>query len=281
MNTKRLTVILIAVVFALVVLFSCVGLMSVKKVQVNYAVSDERDSETVQKVLNGYLGRNLLFLDTSEVVDSLKDKYNIEVLSVNKRFPNVLSVSIKERREIYYVEYNDVVYVTTENGFVINSFNGHATENRNIIKLNLGNAIDVKELKLGKTLKTDNDAVLKQVFNIAKQVNLTDCIKTISIEKYSDRDTISGYEYDVYFECHTGVKIRLVDLLFDGEKKGIKGFEVYDTLASDYQKRFGEIQVIYVDTDADGVEDTFSIKHTYDAANDKQDTTLFEQKLFA
>ncbi len=281
MNTKKLAVILIAVAFSLVVLFSCVGLTSIKKVQVSYAVSDERDSENVQEILDNFIGKNLLFLDAGEVVESLKHNYKIEILSVKKQFPNVLNVEIKERREIYYVESGGVVYVATEDGFIIDSFSGQAVDNRNIIKLNLIGGITLKDLKLGSTLKTDNDRVLQSVFNIAKKVNLTDCIKVISLERYSDRDSISGYEYDVCFECHTGVKIRLVDLLVDGERKGIKGFEIYDTFASDYQKRFGEIQVIYIDLDNDGVEDTFSIKHIYDDIDNKQDTTLFEQKLFA
>lgn len=281
MNTKKLAVILIAVAFSLVVLFSCVGLTSIKKVQVSYAVSDERDSENVQEILDNFIGKNLLFLDAGEVVESLKHNYKIEILSVKKQFPNVLNVEIKERREIYYVESGGVVYVATEDGFIIDSFSGQAVDNRNIIKLNLIGGITLKDLKLGSTLKTNNDRVLQSVFNIAKKVNLTDCIKVISLERYSDRDSISGYEYDVCFECHTGVKIRLVDLLVDGEIKGIKGFEIYDTFASDYQKRFGEIQVIYIDLDNDGVEDTFSIKHIYDDIDNKQDTTLFEQKLFA
>lgn len=281
MNTKKLAVILIAIAFLLVALFSCIGLTSIKKVQVNYSVSDENDSENVQQTLNNFIGKNLLFLNANDIVEALKYNYKIEVVSVEKQFPNVLNVGIKERREVYYVESGGVVYVATEDGFIIDSFNGQVVDNRNIIKLNLNGGITLKDLKLGSTLKTDNDKVLTSVFDIAKKVNLTDCIKVISLERYSDRDSVSGYEYDVCFECHTGVKIRLVDLLVDGEMKGIKGFEIYDTLASDYQKRFGEIQVIYADLDHDGIEDTFSIKHTYDDIDNKQDTTLFEQKLFA
>ena len=52
MQTKRISVILIAIAFMLVVLFSCVGLFSVKKVEVNFAVSEQTDSESIQATLD-------------------------------------------------------------------------------------------------------------------------------------------------------------------------------------------------------------------------------------
>lgn len=279
MNTRKLTAILIAVAFIIVTVFSLVGILSVKKIQVNYAVSAEQDSEKIQEVLDTFLGKNLLFLDTEEISKSLKDFYRIEVLSVEKQFPNVIKVNVKERREIYYLELDGSVYVTTENAFVINSYLGQTVDNQNVIKLNLGNGLTVSEINLGSKIKTDNDVVLNKILDIAKRVNLTDRIKEIFVEKYSDRDNVFGYEYDVCFVCHTGVKIRLVDLLVDGEIKGVKAFDIYDTVASDFQKRFGEIQVIYIDKNEDGIEDTFSIKHVYDDVENKQDDLLFETNL--
>ena len=52
MNTKRIAVILIAVAFSLVVIFSGIGILSVKKVQVNYALADETDSQEIQDILD-------------------------------------------------------------------------------------------------------------------------------------------------------------------------------------------------------------------------------------
>ena len=67
-------------------------------------------------------------MDAGEVVESLKHNYKIEILSVKKQFPNVLNVEIKERREIYYVESGGVVYVATEDGFIIDSFSGQVKD---------------------------------------------------------------------------------------------------------------------------------------------------------
>ena len=54
MNTKKIAVILIAVAFSLVVIFSGIGILSVKKVQVNYALADETDSQEIQDILDGF-----------------------------------------------------------------------------------------------------------------------------------------------------------------------------------------------------------------------------------
>lgn len=269
MNVRRLSVILIAVAFILVVLFSCVGLTAVKKVDVKFAVSTEQDAETIQGVLDQYIGKNILFVNENDVKNSLKGYHRLEVILVEKQFPNVLTVQVKERREVYDIEYNGKVYVATEQGFIINSYTGHAEESRERILLDLG-ALDIIDVKLGSTIKTDNNVVLNKVLEIAQIVNLTDCIKSISISKQSAGvGTVSGYEYDVNFKLHTGVEICVWDLMVDGEEKGVKGFEVYDTMATDYQKRFGQIQVIY--GNIDGVP-TLRVLHNYDG----KDAILFE-----
>ena len=105
MQTKKISVILIAVAFMLVVLFSCVGLFSVKKIEINFAVSDQTDSASIQSTLDGFLGDNLLFMKTEEIEKALKGYHYMEVVSVKKQYPNVITVSLKERREIYYIKY--------------------------------------------------------------------------------------------------------------------------------------------------------------------------------
>ena len=49
MRTKKLAVILISVVFAIVVLASSIAMFSVKKINVSYAVGDETETSAVQE----------------------------------------------------------------------------------------------------------------------------------------------------------------------------------------------------------------------------------------
>ena len=138
-------------------IFSCFGIFSLKKVDVKFSVCVGTDTLEVQQTLNKFIGKNLLFLDETEVVSSIKDKQYMEVLSVKKQFPNVLSMEIRERREVYYVGVNDKVYVANEDGFVLNSFN--ATDlngaRRDKIELNLS-GLTIEKTEIGDYLKTSD-----------------------------------------------------------------------------------------------------------------------------
>lgn len=85
MNTKRIVLILIAIAFLLIAVFSLVGLFAIKKVEVDFAVSEDREVESIQTLLDGYNGKNLMFLNIDDVKDTLKGYHYLEVLSVDKQ----------------------------------------------------------------------------------------------------------------------------------------------------------------------------------------------------
>ena len=120
MKLKKVSTILIAVVFMISVIVACIGLFSVKKVHVDFTVSASADIERVQNKLNKFLGVNLLVFNEQEVSLALKDEPYYEVLSVEKSYPNILSVSLKERVEVYYLEFQGEFFIMNEDGFVVN-----------------------------------------------------------------------------------------------------------------------------------------------------------------
>lgn len=248
MNTKKIVLILIALAFLLIAVFSFIGLFAVKKVEVDFAVSESRDIEEIQAVLEEYNGKNLVFLKSDDIKDLLKDFHYLEVLKVDKEYPNVLKVSIKERREIYTFEYNESTYLTDENGFVL-SDNAIDTVSDKKIKLVFGQGVNVLEVKSGSVIKIDNDALLDSVFKMAKSVNLTDCIESIEVMKPFMTDT----DYDVIFKAYTGVEIHIEGVLDHGEQKVINAFKVYDEKLSDYQKTYGKIESFFVSEKENGV----------------------------
>ena len=277
MNTKRITVILIAIAFTLVVLFSCVGLLAIKKVEVDYAVSAQRnDTDNVQKTLDGYLGKNLLFLNLNEVKDSISNQAYMEITSMEKKYPNVLAISIVERKETYRLQNDGKTYILNENGYVLND-TGELVQGLNVIDLefisfrNAPNStlkINVESAVVGQKLETTNDEVVYKTLDIAKQVGLADCISKIYIED------CTGNEYDVSFETHTGAKIYVVDVMQDGARKVLTAFSVYDTIATDYQKRFGLIESLYVGNQ-------LKVQHTFDDidAQDRNDVLLHSEDI--
>ncbi len=277
MNTKKITVILIAIAFGLVVLFSCVGLLSIKKVEVKYAVSENRlDTDQVQKSLDAFLGKNLLFLDVNDVKSAIDNQPYMEIISIEKKYPNVLLMNIRERKETYRIEDGNKTYILNEQGIILND-TGELKQGGSVIDLsfiafrNTPNStlkINVESAVVGEKIVTTNDEVVYKTLEIAEQVGLADCISKIFIED------CTGNEYDVSFETHTGAKIYVVDVMNGGERKSLTAFNVYDTLASDYQKRFGLIESLFV-----GYQ--LKVQHTFDDidAIERNDVLLYSEDI--
>ena len=277
MNVKRLSVILIAITFCIVVLISLVELFSIKKVEAQFFVVSE-DVQSAQSVLNDYEGKNLLFLDEKDVENALNSNPYLQIYSVEKQYPNVLRLNVKERREVYKLTDNGKTYILDQDGYVLND-NGVSKQGGALIDLsfitfrnnpNLTAKISVESGALGSKIQTDNDDIVYKALAIAKNIGLFDCIKAVVIEDCAG-------EYDVSFETNTGVKIYVVDLAVDGERKGQVAFNVYNMTATDYQKRFGNIEVCYL---KDG-QDKLKVIHTYDNIDkdDRVDYSLYEEQI--
>ena len=73
MRTKKTMVILIATVFAFVLLFSCILLFSIKKVNAEFSVATDINTQEIEQRLTEYCGENLLFFDTQEIEELIKE----------------------------------------------------------------------------------------------------------------------------------------------------------------------------------------------------------------
>ncbi len=239
MKTKKFAVIMVAIVFVLVMLVSSIALFSVKKIEVDFSVGKNTDTAEAQAKLDEFLGENLMFLDTEELVNSISNLHYMEVVSVEKSYPNVVSVQIKERREIYDVVSGENVFVTTDDGLVLRTLNiADYEHSRERIKVNLTN-IEVKEYKLGKTLVTSADEILLKIFEMAKSVELTNCIKEITVDNSNSELPTAE------FQTYTGVKIYLPQVFEMGVERTEKAFKVcYESEITDYYKTVGYIMAI-------------------------------------
>ena len=237
MRARKVSVIIVAVVFILVMLFACIALFTVKEVKVTYSVGDDTDTLAVQEKLDEFLGDNLIFIDEQEIADSLLDFHYMQVVSVEKDFPNVIHVEIQERREVYEIVSGDDVYVTTVDGFVLKKLGiDEVSKSRDRIRLVL-NGVNVLESTLGKVIKTDADQQLLEVFEMAKSVKLTNCIDSVELEVASQKEQAT-------FKTYTGVNIVVREILDQGVEKIQTAFVKYDQGTTDYEKTFDNIVVI-------------------------------------
>lgn len=252
-DVKKMLTIVLCVVFIAITFVSFALLTTVRKVEVKFAVVDNTDASAVQAVVDKYVGTNIILIDKSEVKDSLSNFSYVEVLSVEKRFPNTLTVSVKERREIYSVEVGNDVCIVGENGHLLRTVAKSGFEpTREIIKLDIG-GVSVTEKINGQVLKTDSDQLFNAVLSMAKSVNLANCIKEISIIKYQAEGELS----DVEFVTYTGVKICVYKAEEMGVEKIQRAFEVYDSKVSDYEKASDTLYVSY-NSETDKIEVAWS-----------------------
>lgn len=257
MGAKKILTIALTVVFCAVIIFSGIMLLGIQKINVDFSVlsysdsqyvASKQTSEDVQNLLEEYLNKNLLFLDTEQVKEKVKTHPRIEVVEVQKKYPNQLVVQVKERREVYSLidETTSKTYILNEEGYVL-ADNGETRQNSNLISFTLEN-VKIESALLGEKLKVageNQNVALSTALEIAKQVGLADCIKNIRIKDYTNG-------CDAFFQTHTGVEIQVLDIVENGTHKAINGFNMYDQKASDYQKRFGTILAHY--TMKDGIK---------------------------
>ncbi len=242
MRTKKILVIVISVLFCLAVLFSCIFIFSVKDVVVTCTVYGGEKVEQINKSFEDkFEGKNLLFLDTDDVSDMLEDNPYYIVESVEKDYPNVLNIKIKERLATYYIQTTDKVYKTNDYGVVLDWYKKEEftdKTSREMIYLSL-RGVNVTSAIKGEIIKTDCDELVSSIFTMSKAVNLTDCIN--HVDAVVDQ---SKTVKDAIFKTYTGVEIWVENAHVRGEEKIVRGFNGYYNNADDYIKISGYINVL-------------------------------------
>lgn len=238
MRTKKLFVILIAVAFFLSVILCFALLFSVKKVDARFSVSENKNVDEVVSCLEEFNGVNLLFFDTEEINQAMLNFPYFEVISIKKSYPNVITIDIRERREVYDLLLDETVVTVASDGFVLNitdkaDWQGPVREK--ILLQTEG--VTFFQPEVGKYLSCGDDKLLYSVFDMAVAVELTDCIQTlkIEVEPYLRKDAI--------FMTYTGTSIVVTEADERGVDKIDEAFDAYYEIANDYQKSFGDLEV--------------------------------------
>ncbi len=231
MRTKKILLISITVLFCLSVFLCLFLLFSVKDVNIEYNVyadSDDVEIKEIESRFDKYSNKNLLFIKTEEVSNVLADNPYYEIIAVKKDYPNVLSVEIRERRKAFYIFDEDVIYETTKEGIVLNSYSSVELGNRDMIYTTL-TGVSVIEATKGQVIKTSEDELITAVFDMASEVNLTDCINEITVEKATGKELVN-------FKTYTGTVIQITNACDNGVAKINKAYNDYYEKADDYEK---------------------------------------------
>lgn len=125
MRSKKFVIAYAVVIFLIVFLitFNCV--CSITQISVTFTTGSPQMSAAatdIQKDLETkYLKKNFLFFNASDVIEVVAEKGDgyLEVTSVEKHFPNKITVTVREKFETYAYSSNGKYYVVSEEGVVL------------------------------------------------------------------------------------------------------------------------------------------------------------------
>ena len=248
MKHGKIYAILIAAAFFVALVCSLVLLFNVKEVEISYFAFGVAEEKAATEALEGLKGKSLLFLNEKEAEEQLAAYPRFKVSKVEKNYPNLLKVSVEERREVYRFFDGKKTFCLDETGFVLEIVSGELSYERDKIKLTISSReeekikTEVYTENAGELIKTSCDDLLYSVIKMARSANLTDLIKEISITDSSEKIL-----KDAVFSTYTGVKIIASDPETRAVDKMKKAVEVYDEHTIDYYKTFSEIIVVLAD----------------------------------
>lgn len=139
MKNKYLVFFLTCFLF-LTILFICFHtLFSVRDVTVEYSVVNEESAEEVESLLAKYKGKSIFFVNTDTVKNEIISNRYLKVISVEKKYPCELYVSLRERTEKYYFDYNNgdehKRFFLDEEFFVIGCSENETEKNSELLRI--------------------------------------------------------------------------------------------------------------------------------------------------
>ncbi|MBO4251904.1 MAG: hypothetical protein J5911_04515 [Clostridia bacterium] len=237
-NFRKPLIILIAITFIMAAVASVVMLFSVKKVEAEFSVYGDSKALEIQRELDAFKGRNIIFLNTDEMAGVCDAFPYYEVKSIKKEYPNVISLRIEKREEAFKIVGADKIYVLDKDGIVLND-NGETEYPRKVLSVDIGNVF-VIDGTVGGKIATSDDELFYSVLKTSRALNLSD-----SVEKAEIIKSEFGNFRDAVFKTYTGVEITVLNVDDEGEDKIDAAFSYYETI-TDFKKVSGVINAYKV-----------------------------------
>lgn len=164
--------------------------------QVRYSFDEIIEKSTLEK------GKNLFLYKTNNAEKILEEEFvYIEKAKIKKHLPGTLEIVITEAVEVCTIEFNNLYYVVSGDGKVLETITDEREDLYNV------KGIDMSQYKIGDSIKGDNAEsvkLLSLVTNTIKQTNLED----ITLIDLSDIYNINlQYQNRVTIKCGTQVEL--------------------------------------------------------------------------
>ncbi len=168
MKYKKLLVLITCLLFVTVAVFCFASAFKVTDIDLNVTVV-EGTGENIEKKCSDFLAeyesKNLIFVNKDRIESKLSSLSGyIEVVSVEKEFPNKISVTVKERVESLVLKNGDDYYAMDLNFNVLakkQSVANNLGGNNLLIKLDYSDYSS--DIKVGKSLQVYDESLLKMM----------------------------------------------------------------------------------------------------------------------
>ena len=236
MKAKRIWITVLSVVFAVALCCVIFSAFKVKSVDVKYDVSEKKESAVrlLDEKLKSFGGANLVFFNTDKIKEIVSEDAFLECVSVEKRFPDTVVVSVKERLPLFNLAVGDKTYLISDEGVVLEE---NPETKDGVINLELV-GISVSEIKVKEKIKAD-DKALFDIISAVKKNNVRGIVKSLKVEK-------NVLETDLTFETFTGVNVDVMKFTERGDEKTERVFGAYKN-ATDYEKSYYDLKVFEKD----------------------------------
>ena len=188
MKYKKLLVFITCLLFVTVAVFCLASAFKVTDIELNVTVvegSDEGVTAKCEQELLKYKDKNLLFVNTDKIGESLSDLSGyVDVVEVKKVFPNKLSISVNERVEAFSI-FNGEKYYALDKAFNVlsekQSLKNNVSGIDNVeIKLSLSDFST--DVKVGKKLEIYDDNTFTYLTLCAdKLYEIKDSLKSVTV----------------------------------------------------------------------------------------------------
>ena len=251
MRSKKAVILYAVAVFLIVFLITINTVCAITQFDVYYTVESavmEERAETVQKTLESkYLHKSFLFFDENKVNEVVAQESGgyLQVMSVEKNFPNRITVRVRERMETFAfrLENSEKYYVIGDDGTILSVSN----ENKNNIA---GKNIEIRGIPFGAqqevgdvfTVASGSEDAYRALVTILAELKSRGMQGNVTAIDYA---TVGGsdpvYRYS-YFYVHTveGERFWIVSPEKDTQRKIVQVLDIYASL-TDAQRLDGYI----------------------------------------
>lgn len=109
---KRIIIFIIFLIICGVVFVTETNFFHIKNVNLTgeYVIT----GDSIKEKTSSLIGENIFFIDEAEIKKNIKTNPYVDTIEINKKYPNILEIDVKEKKGFYYILENGVYNILND-----------------------------------------------------------------------------------------------------------------------------------------------------------------------